>query len=155
MNRKIIIPALLLAIFATTYAVINKTSNQDIPCVNTYINFGSLDNNKVIMECVPEEGKAGATFVFNKQGIKLSGTDQYGLSVVCRVNGLPDPVHEKCAKMPPENAYWAVLVKKHATLIDPSPKWGWAQTGISEVYLYPGDSVGLVFTENGKVRWPN
>jgi hypothetical protein len=35
-----------------------------------------------------------------------------------------------------------------------SGAWGWAQTGINEVYLEPGDAIGLVFADEGDVRFP-
>ena len=57
--------------------------------------------------------------------------------------------------MPPEDAYWAFITKGRSSIINPWPQWGWAQKGVSEVYFNPGDSLGLVFTENGKVNWPN
>jgi hypothetical protein len=59
--------------------------------------------------------------------------------------------------MPPAEAYWAVLVKEHQVVPMPlgiSGAWGWAQTGINEVYLEPGDAIGLVFADEGDVRFP-
>jgi hypothetical protein len=59
--------------------------------------------------------------------------------------------------MPPAEAYWAVYVKEYEPFPIPfntAGEWGWAQTGINEVFLNPGDSLGLVFIENGEVRYP-
>jgi hypothetical protein len=56
--------------------------------------------------------------------------------------------------MPPENAYWAVIIKKKQTLLLPRNEWGWAEKAINETYLSAGDSIGLVFSNNGDLRWP-
>jgi hypothetical protein len=56
--------------------------------------------------------------------------------------------------MPPEKAFWAVIIKKKEVIPPLSTEWGWAQKGINETYLSPGDSLGLVFSTNGEVRWP-
>jgi hypothetical protein len=50
--------------------------------------------------------------------------------------------------MPAAFAYWAVLVK------DGVLPWGWASTGIDQVTLEAGDSLGLVFFENDNQRFP-
>lgn len=151
-NKKIFKRLIPLYIFALFLLTIQLVTHLNRSCVNMYVDFGSLDHNKKISTCIDVNGKTGAEFVFYNAGIKLAGTEKYGAQIVCRVNGLPDSTREKCLTMPPENAYWAVIVKQRRGMMD---KWGWAQTGISEVYLNPGDSIGLVFTENGKMRWPN
>ena len=64
---------------------------------------------------------------------------------------------ETCKSMPAEFAYWAVLIKRDQTInnpLDVHGKWGWADTAISDVYLEPGDSLGLVFSANKKVPMP-
>jgi hypothetical protein len=50
--------------------------------------------------------------------------------------------------MPAAFAYWAVIVKKGAL------PWGWADTGIDQVKLETGDSLGLVFVDNENVKFP-
>ena len=136
----------------------NSVSGKPDTCVNTYIDFGSLDHDTKVIGCVPTENGAIALEVLAKSGIDLTGTEKYGLQVVCRVNDLPKPELEPCKTMPPEDAYWAVIVKRRSSsfeLFSSKNKWGWADKGISDVYLNPGDSIGLVYTEKGKVRWPN
>lgn len=124
-------------------------------CVNVYVDFGSLNNNKKIIECIDTEKEMLALDLFNKSGLQLEGTNKYGLQVVCRVNNLPDRKQESCDVMPPENAYWAFIVKEKRSAVNMFPKWGWAQRGVSEVYFKPGDSLGLVFSENGDLSWPD
>ena len=128
--------------------------NKSKPCVNVYIDFGSLDNNSKMSKCVPTEKDTGLN-ILQKSGINLEGTNKYGLKVICRVNNLPTTKQESCATMPPADAYWAFITKEKSGIVNPMPKWGWAQKGISEVYFNPGDSLGLIFTEKGKVRWPD
>ena len=129
--------------------------NKNISCVNVYVDFQQLDNGKKISQCVSETGKTAALQVLGKANINITGTEKYGLAVACRVNGLPTAAQEPCLKMPPANAYWAVIIKKGDSFVNPNPQWGWAQTGISDVYLYPGDSLGLVFTSGDKIKWPS
>lgn len=121
-------------------------------CVSVHVDFGSLDSNKIVESCVSATEHTNALKILEQANLKIAGTDKYGLQIVCRVNELPGPKKEKCESMPPENAYWAVIVKNNESF---NHKWGWAQTGISDVYLNPGDSLGLVFIENEEMRWPN
>jgi hypothetical protein len=82
---------------------------------------------------------------------------EYGEAILCRLNNLPGDEAESCETMPPAEAYWAVLIKEHQAVPIPlgiTGAWGWAQTGIDGVYLNPGDSLGLVFADNGEVRFP-
>ena len=153
MKSKIILSVILIT---TAYLGFVKLSGPTgASCVNVYVDFGNLDHQTKITSCVETEHRSNALSILNNARINITGTQKYGNKIVCRVNNLPDASREKCLSMPPENAYWTVLVKKKASVTDPVPKWGWAQTGVSEILLNPGDSLGLVFTENGKVRWPN
>ena len=153
MKNKIILSLIVVMAFG---GMVNFFKHyKETPCVNIYVDFGSLDHNKKISECVPAESKIKALNVLKRGKIDVNGTQRYGLQVVCRVNGLPDGRQEKGLKMPPESAYWAVLVKKSTSVLDPMPKWGWADKGVSSLYLNPGESIGLVFSKNGKFKWPN
>lgn len=152
MNNKLFVFVLILAGFLGISAVNNNNSKD---CVNVYVDFGSLDHNKKVIGCVDADHKVNALTVLEHSGINIEGTDKYGLQVVCRVNSLPKPSVEPCKTMPPENAYWAVITKQNISALSMQKHWNWAQTGISDVYLEPGDSLGLVFTENEKMKWPD
>lgn len=154
MKNKVIsiITAIVLAGGVLTYfGVIGSKPN----CINVYVDYGSLKNNQKQTECIKENGKTNALDLVQKAGYFVQGTQKYGLQVVCRVNGLPDASKESCTVMPKSNAYWALIVENKKSPTNVIPKWNWASVGISTLYLYPGDSVGLTFTENNKVRWPN
>ena len=154
MKNKLFIALLIIAGFWGFTSVSGKSD----PCVNTYVDFGSLDHSKQIIGCVPVNGEEIALDILAKSGLSLEGTKKYGLKVVCRVNKLPSLAVEPCETMPPEDAYWAVIVKRHSRIPDPlsiQNKWNWADKGVSEVYLKAGDSIGLVYTEKGKIKWPS
>ena len=129
-------------------------SESDKPCVNLYVDYGSLDNKAVSTECITVSDKTNALHILDKAQYTIEGTQKYGNAIVCRVNGLPDKTVESCEIMPPEKAFWAVIIKKKEVIPPLSTEWGWAQKGINETYLSPGDSLGLVFSTNGEVRWP-
>ena len=149
MKSKII---LSLIIVAGALGFTNLSNSSD--CVNTYIDYASLDKDKKVINCIPSD-KAFAIDILRDGGINLEGTDRYGLDVVCRVEGLPDPQIENCKDMPAENAYWAIIVKEKFSLINLFPRWGWAQLGVSDLELNAGDSLGLVFVKDGELKWPD
>lgn len=126
-------------------------------CVSIYIDYGSLDSAATLEKCISTSGEAHALELLASAKITTEGTQKYGNAVLCRLNGLPDATVESCEEMPPAEAYWAVYVKEHEVFPIPfntAGEWGWAQTGIDEVHLHNGDSLGLVFIENGEVRYP-
>jgi hypothetical protein len=131
---------------------ISSAPNED--CVNLYVDYGSIDNQAKLTKCISASKNANALDILAKANLEIEGTKKYKDAVVCRVNGLPDESVEKCESMPPAEAYWAVIVKKKQVVPFPSNEWGWAQKGINETYVSPGDSLGLIFSTDGEVRWP-
>mgnify|MGYP006269635557 CR=1 FL=1 len=160
MKRALFIVIVIVAGFFTW------ASSYTTHCATVYVDYGITDNHAKVSKCVNIGAPTNALTVLQKAHVQIEGTAKYGNKVVCRVTGLPglEPLgikgHEQyietCQTMPAEFAYWAVLIKRHVTIpiFDTSSKWGWAQTGISDVVLKPGDSVGLVFADNGHVRFP-
>jgi len=151
MKTKRILAVIILVVAGAVFF----SAKPNLDCVNVYVDFASLDKESKLSKCVPVSGQDTALNILAKTDIKLAGTDKYGLSVVCRVNNLPSPDQESCTIMPPENAFWAFIVKNKMSATNLFPKWGWAQKGVSDVYFTPGDSLGLVFTENGDLKWPD
>jgi uncharacterized lipoprotein NlpE involved in copper resistance len=130
---------------------------QSKDCVTLYVDYGPLGNGTQSTSCIPVSSKTNALDLLADAGLIIEGTQKYGNAIVCRINNRPDATTESCQEMPPAEAYWAVLVKEHEILPIPfntAGVWGWAQTGINEVYLEPGDAIGLVFADNGEVRFP-
>lgn len=147
---------LITAALLSAGALTTVAHNVNADCVNVYVDFGPLGGAKV-EKCIPTDGELSAFEVLNTAGFTLEGTQEYGDAVVCRVNDLPSANVESCESMPPASAYWAILIKEHQVVPLPfgiSGEWGWAQTGANEITLNPGDSIGLVFADNGEVIFP-
>ena len=131
--------------------------SSEAKCVTLYIDYGPLNNGTKSNTCIPVEGEINALDLLASVNLSTQGTQDYGNAVLCRLGDFPDAAVETCEVMPPAESYWAVLVKEHRLIalpFDTGAVWGWAQTGINEVYLNPGDSLGLVFADNGEVKFP-
>lgn len=153
-NKKTVTVILFLLLGSLLAPAVASFIPESSNCVNVRIDYGSLKGG-IIEKCVEVNGTDTALNILKSADIELAGTNKYGLAVVCRVNGLPDASRESCAEMPPENAFWAFIYKNRVSATNLFPKWGWAQKGVSEVYFNPGDSLGLVFSENGNLKWPD
>lgn len=144
----VIITSLLVA---GGFLFINKTDKN---CINLYVDYNSLDDGTRITKCIDVSNNTIALEVLKNANLKIEGTKKYGLAVVCRVNGLPNKKAESCESMPPENAYWAIIIKENKLIPFPKSEWGWGQLAIDQQLLSPGDSIGLVWANNGKVVFP-
>jgi hypothetical protein len=133
------------------FLVIDK---KDTNCVNLYINYGPLYGEAKVTKCIDVSGNTTALDILRKANLQVEGTKKYGLSVVCRVNGLPDAKVESCETMPSEKAYWAIIIKEKQIIPFPRKEWGWGQLAVDQQILNPGDSIGLVFADNGNVAFP-
>ena len=150
MKNKLILSFLIISF---TYIGMSFLSKPDSNCVNLYVNFGSLNAETKVEKCIDISAETNALELLKISGYTTEGTQKYGDAVICRLNGLPDKSVETCEVMPPEDAYWAVIVKEKK-LLPLFNEWGWAQTGINEISLSEGDSLGLVFSTNGDLQWP-
>jgi hypothetical protein len=138
-----------------TVGVVIQNSNAD--CIEVYTDFRALGQGYVSSECIKTSNEMTAFEVLKQAGYSTEGTVEYGDAVLCRLNNMPDISAESCEGMPPAESYWAVLIKEHQLIPMPfgiSGEWGWAQVGINEINLKPGDSIGLVFADNGEVKFP-
>jgi hypothetical protein len=145
-----------LVLAGVGFAVATQPNKE---CVNVYVDYGVLDSKAKSSKCIPVNGEANGLKLLTDAGLAIEGTGKYGLQVVCRVNSLPSATRpigikdhenyvETCAEMPAAFAYWAVIVKQGVL------PWGWASTGIEEVKLKAGDSLGLVFVDNENLEFP-
>jgi len=150
MKNKLVASFLVIGLAFLGFSYLEKASAN---CVNLYIDYGLLDNSTKIEQCIKVSTETNALEILKTAGYTVEGTQKYGDAVVCRLNGLPDKSAETCEVMPPENAFWAVIVKEKKLLLL-FDEWGWAQTGINEIQLSKGDSLGLVFSTNGDLKWP-
>lgn len=149
MKNKLLIATGLTAVFIAACLVVANKSTPKLDCVSVTVDFKSILATSVPSStCVSISGEQSALDVVTEAGYKITGTDKYGNQIVCLVNEYPKKAD--CSDMPPENAYWAVLVKRPGVVSE----WGWADKGIADLQLETGDSVALVYTVDGKVRWP-
>jgi len=150
MKNKLILSFLVIGLFYVGLSFVSKSDNN---CVNLYVDFGSLNAETKVEKCIEVSAETNALELLKMSGYTTEGTQKYGDAVICRLNDLPNQTVESCEVMPPEDAYWAVIVKEKK-LLPFFNEWGWAQTGINEISLSEGDSLGLVFSTNGDLKWP-
>ena len=150
--KKLIVSIAAVILLFTGFSIVNSRSNDT--CINLYVDYASLDNGKKIKTCVDSSTDMLALDVLRKANIKVEGTQKYGLGVVCRINGLPDRSVESCEVMPPEDAFWAIIIKEKKILPIPSSEWGWGQLAVDKQFLSPGDSIGFVFNKDGDIIFP-
>lgn len=151
MKQKVLVSVLIIVIAFFGLSVINK---EDHNCINLYIDYNVLDNKTKINKCIEFNKETTALSILEKANLKIEGTKKYGLAVVCRVNGLPDSTVDSCEDMPSAKAYWAIIIKEKQIFPLPTNEWGWGQLAINEQLLNPGDSLGLVWANNGEVVFP-
>lgn len=128
--------------------------------VGVAVDFGLLADSSPAQCVTLTEDSAIASEVLQSAGVETEGTETYGDLVICRVNGLPaeetpfevpgeDPHQETCADMPPAFAYWALWVKRSG-----DTEWAYAEAGVADLQLAPGDALGLVFSTGGETPTP-
>ena len=152
--KKIVIALGIIGLVVGGFTFIQS---QEAKCVTLYVDYGPLNNGVKTSACIPVEGKTNALDLLASANLSTQGTQDYGDAILCRLGGFPDVAIETCEVMPPAESYWAVLIKEREVIpfpFDLQGEWGWAQVGINEVYLNAGDSLGLVFADNGEVPIP-
>lgn len=151
MIKKILMSVVIITI---AFFGLSFVTDEDSKCINLYIDYGLLNNNTKINQCVESSAEIVALDLLKQAGLTIEGTKRWGDSVICRVNGLPDATIEPCDNMPSAKAYWAILIKEKQVLPLPTKEWGWGQLAIDQQYLTAGDSIGLVWADNGEVVFP-
>ena len=136
---------LAVVLLMGSLAVFEAISDKD--CINLYVDYGTLEKS-TFNECIKSTETKAIDLLVNNN-FTLQGTDKYGTAVLCRLNGLPK--EDECKDMPSENAYWAILEKRDQILFE---DYVWAQVGIDQLILSPGDSLALVFATDGTVNFP-
>ena len=149
MKNKIVVSLFVLVSFAFTVQAFGVKPS----CINLYIDYGSLSKQNKVNECIQQNNINALDFI-RQSGYRTEGTVKYGDAVLCRLNNFPSDKEESCNEMPPENAYWAVIIKNKQVFLFPRNAWGWSEKAINETTLYAGDSMGLVFSTNGELKWP-
>lgn len=153
MNKGKIGLAVLVLAFG---GIVGISSTQNKECINLYVDYGVLEQ-AAFDKCISSTSDIKAIDLLKNNNFTLQGTEKYGDNVVCRLNGLPTAKDETCKDMPSENAYWALLEKRRQMINIPFIDNGytWAQVGVADLVLSPGDSLALVFASNGNVKFPD
>ncbi len=136
--------------------VISVATDSSKECIGLYVDYSVL-GEPTIDKCIPWSDEVKALDFLKNNGFKVEGTVKYGDAILCRLNGLPAYKDESCQEMPSEKAYWAILEKRKQTIPNPfdlNGKYSWAQVGVNELALNPGDSLALVFADNGNIKFP-
>ena len=151
MNRRNIGLAVLVLSFG---GIVGISSTQNKECINLYVDYGILEQ-AIFDKCISSTSDIKAIDLLKNNNFTLQGTEKYGDNVVCRLNGLPKEA--ECKDMPSENAYWALLEKRRQMINIPFIDNGytWAQVGVADLVLSPGDSLAVVFASSGSVEFPD
>lgn len=137
----------ILAVIVVMGSLVVFEATSDKDCINLYVDYGNLEKS-TFNKCIKSTETKAIDLLVNNN-FTLQGTDKYGTAVLCRLNGLPK--EDECKDMPSEKAYWAILEKRDQILFE---DYVWAQVGIDQLILSPGDSLALVFATDGTVNFP-
>lgn len=115
-------------------------------------------DGKTIVRCAPgpAEGKDFAGTgrdVLREAGVDMTGTERWGLTMACRLDGRPaadetiprqgDPTYrEACVDTPPANAYWSYWYA------DDGAAWTYSTVGLTSRSAIPGGFEGWSFSLN-------
>lgn len=140
--------AILAIIVIILGSLVGFSLTEKKDCIQVYVDYGTL-NKSTFDKCLSATSDTKAISLLKSNGFNLQGTEKYGEGVLCRLNGLPKEA--ECKVMPSEKAYWAILEKRDNLIFE---SYAWAQVGIDQLILSPGDSLALVFATNGEVKFP-
>ena len=146
MNNRI--KAILAIVGLSLGVFVGLSATQKKDCIQVYVDYVILDKS-TFDKCLTATSDTNALDLLKSNNFTLQGTEKYGEAVVCRLNGLPKIA--ECKVMPSAEAYWAILEKRDNLVFE---SYTWAQVGINELILSPGDSLALVFATNGEVKFP-
>jgi hypothetical protein len=154
MKRNIFIATGITAIFLALAWHQAESAAPSANCVNVYVDYGVLSKKTPDTECIAVSGKTTALNVLNKSSFKFQYIDFGGDlgKAVCTLNQLPKL--KSCATMD-WTSYWGVFEKHGSNNLNAKSHWNMSQKGISFTELKPGDAIGLVYLDKGKVRYPD
>jgi hypothetical protein len=92
--------------------------------VTEVIDFQTLGDKKVYVGCAAGPQATGLD-ALHAAGFATVGTDDYGDSVICRIDGLPGAADQSCRYMPPGSAYWSYWLSAN-----PGGAWGYSGFGV-------------------------
>ncbi|MEO3751061.1 hypothetical protein [Streptomyces sp. B6B3] len=108
--------------------------------VTVVVDFRALGGEQVV-RCAPGPQEDGVD-ALRGAGFEVEGTNRWGDSFVCRINGRPGPDAEPCVDTPPASAYWSYW---HAP---DGGAWEYSQYGATYRTPPEGSFEGWVFSTN-------
>ena len=111
----------------------------DADGVTVVIDFQELGGDTII-RCAPGDQETGHSALVNA-GIEIEGTNRWGESFICRIEGKPGPEDEPCIDTPPASAYWSYW---HAPN---DGAWTYSQWGVMNRTPPPGSFEGVVLLQ--------
>ena len=112
----------------------------DADGVTVVIDFQELGGDTII-RCAPGDQETGHSALVNA-GIEIEGTNRWGESFICRIEGKPGPEDEPCIDTPPASAYWSYW---HAPN---DGAWTYSQWGVMNRTPPPGSFEGWSFSKD-------
>ena len=91
--------------------------------VTVVVDFQELGGTTIV-RCAPGDQTTGLTALKNA-GIQITGTNRWGESFICRVEGKPGPSSEPCVDTPPASAYWSYWHSPNGG------NWSYSQWGVT------------------------
>lgn len=124
------------------------------PGVTFIVDFGGSGANRVERYCATGTPTNGWT-AFQAAGLKVTGTAQYPVGFVCRINGYPTPAQESCQETPnPTNGSWVYYIASAKTN---NHGWQFAMVGATMIKPACGDVQGWRFVkakDGEKTKYP-
>lgn len=107
--------------------------------VTVVVDFRSL-GGQTIVRCA-HGAQADGRDALRNAGVQLTGTNRWGTSFVCRLDGKPGADREPCVDTPPASAYWSYW---HA---EAGGSWTYSNLGVSNRTPAQGTFEGWSFYE--------
>ena len=123
-------------------------------CINVYVDYGVLSDKTPDTTCIVADKKTNALTILKQTDLKFKYIDFGGDlgKAICTVNQLPKL--KSCDEMD-WVSYWGTFEKHGNNTLNVNSHWNMSAKGISFTELNPGDSIGLVYLDKGKVRYPD
>lgn len=153
-KRNILIASGITVGLLSLFWVRGETTPPKADCVNVYIDFGVLAKETPDTRCFAVSEKINAVELLKQTTLKINYIDFGGDlgKAICEINKLP--ALKSCAEMD-WKSYWGVFEKHGSNDLNATSHWNMSSKGLSFIELQPGDSIGLVYLNKGKVRYPD
>lgn len=108
--------------------------------VTVVVDFQELGGGTVV-RCAPGSQSTGLSALKNA-GFRIAGTNRWGESFICRIQGRPGPDSEPCIDTPPTSAYWSYWHSSNGG------SWKYSQSGVTNRTPPQGSFEGWSFSKD-------